>query len=76
QFRSYAETGGGTGSNNLQTGGTNTNVFVNGETFTQTSSYVTLSNSENGVAGDTIGKGEVLDLNFYTSNPTGNLGLT
>ncbi len=76
QFRSYAETGGGTGSNNLQTGGTNTNVFVNGETFTQTSSYVSLSNSENGVAGDTIGKGEVLDLNFYTSNPTGNLGLT
>ncbi|WP_234928253.1 retention module-containing protein [Aeromonas veronii] len=76
QFRSYAETGGGTGSNNLQTGGTNTNVFVNGETFTQTSSYVSLSNSENGVAGDTIGKGEVLDLNFYTSNPTGNQGLT
>ncbi|MFM5617360.1 beta strand repeat-containing protein [Aeromonas veronii] len=76
QFRSYAEIGGGTGSNNLQTGGTNTNVFVNGETFTQTSSYVSLSNSENGVAGDTIGKGEVLDLNFYTSNPTGNLGLT
>ncbi|MFM5656018.1 DUF5801 repeats-in-toxin domain-containing protein [Aeromonas veronii] len=76
QFRSYAETGGGTGSNNLQTGGTNTNVFVNGEIFTQTSSYVSLSNSENGVAGDTIGKGEVLDLNFYTSNPTGNLGLT
>ena len=76
QFRSYAETGAGTGSNNLQTGGTNTNVFVNGETFTQTGSYVTLSNSANGVAGDTIGKGEVLDLNFYTSNPTGNLGLT
>ncbi|MFM5470298.1 DUF5801 repeats-in-toxin domain-containing protein [Aeromonas veronii] len=76
QFRSYAETGAGTDSNNLQTGGTNTNVFVNGETFTQTGSYVTLSNSANGVAGDTIGKGEVLDLNFYTSNPTGNLGLT
>ncbi|WP_257496244.1 retention module-containing protein [Aeromonas allosaccharophila] len=76
QFRSYAETGGGTDSNNLQAGGTNTNVFVNGETFTQTGSYVSLSNSENGVAGDTIGKGEVLDLNFYTSNPTGNLGLT
>ncbi|MGQ4603002.1 T1SS-143 repeat domain-containing protein [Aeromonas veronii] len=76
QFRSYAETGGGTYSNNLQTGGSDTNVFVNGETFTQTGSYVTLSNSANGVAGDTIGKGEVLDLNFYTSNPTGNLGLT
>lgn len=76
QFRSYAETGGGTDSNNLQTGGSDTNVFVNGETFTQTSSYVTLSNSANGVAGDTIGNGEVMDLNFYTSNPTGNLGAT
>ncbi|MGU5887014.1 DUF5801 repeats-in-toxin domain-containing protein [Aeromonas hydrophila] len=76
QFRSYAETGSGTDSNNLQTGGTNPNVFADGETFTQTSSYVSLSNSENGVAGDTIGKGEVLDLNFYTTNPTGNLGLT
>jgi T1SS-143 domain-containing protein len=76
QFRSYAETGAGTGANNLQTGGASTTAFVNGETFTQTNSYVTLSNSANGVAGDTIGKGEVLDLNFYTTNPTGNLGVT
>jgi T1SS-143 domain-containing protein len=76
QFRSYAETGGGTGVNNLQTGGASTTAFVNGETFTQASSYVTLSNDANGVAGDTIGKGEVLDLNFYTTNPTGNLGVT
>jgi T1SS-143 domain-containing protein len=76
QFRGYAEPGAGTGGNNLQTGGANTNIFVNGELFSQASSYVTLSNTSNGVAGDTIGQGEVLDLNFYTSSPTGNLAVT
>ncbi|TNH93611.1 hypothetical protein CF136_21765 [Aeromonas hydrophila] len=71
QFRGAAEPGGGTGANNLQTGGTNTNVFANGELFTQASSWVSVSNSANGVGGDTIGKGEVLDLTFHTTNPTG-----
>ncbi|MBR7630960.1 type I secretion C-terminal target domain-containing protein [Aeromonas popoffii] len=71
QFRSAAEPGGGTGTNNLQTGGANTNIFANGELFTQTASWVSVSNSANGVAGDTIGKGEVLDLTFHTTNPTG-----
>ncbi|WP_200891464.1 retention module-containing protein [Aeromonas hydrophila] len=71
QFRGAAEPGGGTGANNLQTGGANTNVFANGELFTQASSWVSVSNSANGVGGDTIGKGEVLDLTFHTTNPTG-----
>ncbi|WP_316851818.1 DUF5801 repeats-in-toxin domain-containing protein [Aquipseudomonas alcaligenes] len=73
QFRSASEPGAGTGANNLQTGGTNTNIFVNGETFTQAASWVSVSNTANGVAGDTIGKGEVLDLSFHTTNPTGNV---
>ncbi|WP_244463611.1 retention module-containing protein [Aeromonas bestiarum] len=71
QFRGAAEPGGGTGTNNLQTGGANTSVFANGELFTQASSWVSVSNSANGVGGDTIGKGEVLDLTFHTTNPTG-----
>ncbi|HHQ4473062.1 TPA: DUF5801 repeats-in-toxin domain-containing protein [Aeromonas hydrophila] len=71
QFRGAAEPGGGSGTNNLQTGGANTNVFANGELFTQASSWVSVSNSANGVGGDTIGKGEVLDLTFHTTNPTG-----
>ncbi|WP_240485633.1 retention module-containing protein [Aeromonas bestiarum] len=71
QFRGAAEPGGGTGTNNLQTGGANTGVFANGELFTQASSWVSVSNSANGVGGDTIGKGEVLDLTFHTTNPTG-----
>ncbi|MHA6493868.1 retention module-containing protein [Pseudomonas borbori] len=76
QFRSYAEPGSGTGGNNLQAGSTNSSVFANGELFSQAASYVTVSNSANGVAGDTIGQGEVLDLNFFTSNPFGNLAIT
>lgn len=71
QFRSAAESGAGTGVDNLQTGGANTSIFVNGELFTQAASWVSVSNSANGVAGDTIGKGEVLDLTFHTSDPTG-----
>ncbi|MDX5373297.1 MAG: type I secretion C-terminal target domain-containing protein [Pseudomonadaceae bacterium] len=76
QFQSYAEPGGGTDGNNLQTGGADTNIWVPGELFTQAASYVTVTNSSNGVSGDTIQKGEVLDFDFYTSNPFGNTGLT
>ncbi|MEK1908239.1 MAG: VWA domain-containing protein, partial [Pseudomonas sp.] len=71
QFRSAAEPGGGTGGSNLQAGSSSTTVFSNGELFTQAASWVSVSNSANGVAGDTIGKGEVLDLTFHTANPTG-----
>ncbi|MFZ2321570.1 MAG: DUF5801 repeats-in-toxin domain-containing protein [Pseudomonas sp.] len=75
QFTSYKEAG-PQASDNLQAGNINTGVFTNGELITQASSYVTISNADNGVAGDTIGQGEVLDLSFYTSNPFGNLGGT
>ncbi|UUY06672.1 retention module-containing protein [Pseudomonas sp. J452] len=71
QFRSAAEPGAGTGGNNLQTGGVDTSIYVNGEQFTQAASWVSVSNTANGVGGDTIGKGEVLDLTFHTTNPTG-----
>ncbi|MCM8558382.1 beta strand repeat-containing protein [Sphingomicrobium sediminis] len=47
------------------------NVFNAGELLTQGDSYVTVSNDSNGVAGDTVGKGEVLDMTFYSSNPFG-----
>ncbi|WP_280283589.1 DUF5801 repeats-in-toxin domain-containing protein [Pseudomonas sp. BN415] len=75
QYTSYAEPGGGTDEDNLRAGTDNTSVFSQGELFSQSSSWVSVSNSDNGVGGDTLGKGEVLDLNFYTSNPKGNLGV-
>ncbi|MDH4565962.1 type I secretion C-terminal target domain-containing protein, partial [Pseudomonas sp. BN414] len=75
QYTSYAEPGGGTDGNNLRAGTSTTSTFTDGELFNQTASWVSVSNAANGVAGDTLGKGEVLDLNFYTSNPKGNLGV-
>ena len=73
QFVGFAEPGGGTGTNNLQSVGVDSNVnqYVNGELFTQASSYVSISNVANGVAGDTIQKGEVLDFDLFTYNPQG-----
>ncbi|MCY1211029.1 repeat domain protein [compost metagenome] len=75
QYTAYSEPGSGTGSNNLQAGTNDPTVFTNGELFSQAASWVSVSNQANGVGGDTIGKGEVLDLNFYTSNPFGNVGV-
>jgi T1SS-143 domain-containing protein len=75
QYTAYAEPGGGTGSENLWAGTTNPTDFSNGELFSQNASWVSVSNTANGVGGDTLGKGEVLDLNFYTSNPKGNVGV-
>ena len=48
-------------------------VFVDGELFAAADTWVSTSGSANGVAGDTMQGGEVLDLNFYASNPTGDL---
>ncbi len=78
QFIGFAETGGGTGVNNLQSVGIDTSVnnFVDGELFTQASSYVSISNVANGVAGDTIQKGEVLDFDLFTYNPQGYINQT
>ncbi|MHC5348170.1 retention module-containing protein [Metapseudomonas furukawaii] len=75
QYTSYAEPGGGTGSNNLNAGASSTSTFTDGELFSQQMSWVSVSNQANGVAGDTLGKGEVLDLNFYTADPKGFLGV-
>ncbi|WP_028629719.1 retention module-containing protein [Metapseudomonas resinovorans] len=75
QYTSYSEPGSGTDEDNLRAGTDNTSVFSQGELFSQSTSWVSVSNLDNGVGGDTLGKGEVLDLNFYTSNPKGNLGV-
>ncbi|MBB3763003.1 hypothetical protein FHS50_000026 [Sphingomicrobium lutaoense] len=58
------------GNNSLNFTGGN-NVFDPGEVMTQNDSWVSVSNDANGVAGDTVGKGEVLDMTFYSSNPFG-----
>ncbi len=78
QFTGYSEPGGGTGANNIQSlapadplgtpTGTN---YVNGELFRQAGTWVSVSNLANGVAGDTIQQGEVLDLDFFAANPFG-----
>ncbi|WP_431122490.1 DUF5801 repeats-in-toxin domain-containing protein [Variovorax paradoxus] len=78
QFTGYSEPGGGTGANNIQSlapadplgtpTGTN---YVNGELFKQAGTWVSVSNTANGTAGDTIQKGEVLDLDFFAANPFG-----
>lgn len=47
------------------------NTFTNGELITQASTWVTTSNTANGVAGDTIQKGEVLDFDLFNTNPYG-----
>jgi hypothetical protein len=73
QFTGVAEPGGGTGANNLQAVGVDgdSNTFTNGELLTQNATYVTTSNTANGVSGDTIQKGEVLDFDLFNSNPYG-----
>ncbi|WP_210246362.1 type I secretion C-terminal target domain-containing protein [Mesorhizobium sp. WSM4303] len=78
QFTGYSEPGAGTGADNLQSGSIDGNplTYVNGELITQSSSYVSISGTANGVAGDTMGKGEVIDMDFFTTNPTGFTALT
>ncbi|MEA1072707.1 DUF5801 repeats-in-toxin domain-containing protein [Sphingomonas sp. LY160] len=63
-------TGDSAGSTGTPLAGGNT-AFANGETLLSTQSYVSISNAANGVAGDTIQRGEVLDFNFYSANPGG-----
>lgn len=74
QFQGYAEPGSGTGANNLVAGGDGTFTNDQQELFTQAASWVSVSGSAAGVAGDTIQKGEVLDLDFYLTDPKGNTG--
>jgi len=85
QFTSVAEPSSGTGDNALEVtnwvpgadnpdpinGGGDT-AWNAGQLFNQTDSWVSTSNSANGVAGDTIQGGEVLDFNLVRgTNPTG-----
>jgi T1SS-143 domain-containing protein len=85
QFTSVAEPSSGTGDNNLEfsnwvpgadnpapvNGGGDT-TWNPGQLFNQTDSWVSTSNDANGVAGDTIQGGEVLDFNLVQgANPTG-----
>lgn len=83
QFTGISEPGGGTDTNNLQAlepavnlDGANGSSFVPGELFKQAATWVSVSNAANGTAGDTIQKGEVLDLDFFNTNPTGFTSLT
>ncbi|MBA1142952.1 beta strand repeat-containing protein, partial [Mesorhizobium neociceri] len=78
QFTGYAEPGSGNGVDNLQSGSIDGNplTYVNGELITQSSAFVSISGTANGVAGDTMGKGEVMDMDFFTTNPTGFTALT
>nr|WP_320049324.1 Ig-like domain-containing protein [uncultured Desulfuromonas sp.] len=73
QFTGSHETGGGSGVD-LTAGGDTT--FIDGELFAAAATWVSTSGSANGVAGDTMQAGEVLDLNFYQSDPQGYLNYT
>jgi hypothetical protein len=46
--------------------------FKEGEEFTNTQTSVTISRDANGVGGDTIGKDEVLNLQFFSTEPNAN----
>ena len=69
QFSGFAEQGSGTGANNIMAGGNN--AFVPGELFSAATSWVSVSGTATGVAGDTIQQGEVMDLDFFTASPFG-----
>lgn len=51
-------------------------AYAQGEFITGTQTWVSISNAENGVSGDTIQNGEVLTFNLYNSDPGATLGLT
>jgi hypothetical protein len=61
-------------SNSLLSTSSGDAAYNPGETIeAQDTTWVSVSNTDNGVAGDTIQKGEVLDLDFFTSNPGSNI---
>ena len=47
------------------------NAFVPGKLFSAATSWVSVSGTAAGVAGDTIQQGEVMDLDFFTASPFG-----
>ena len=66
QFSAFQKT---TGQNaqDLSAGGDTT--LSAGETISGGTGWVSISNSANGVSGDTLGKGEVLDMDFFNTSP-------
>ena len=82
QFTGEYEPGSGTGANNLKTSiggdlvftGTTTSDYSALEQIFNTDQWVSVSNQANGVGGDTIGGGEVLNFSLYDSNPAGITG--
>jgi hypothetical protein len=86
QFTGFAEPGGGAGVNNLQaipplapldtTLPIEDQTYMPGDVFKQAAAKVSVSGSAAGVASDTMQPGEVLDFDFFQSNPTGFTALT
>ena len=60
-----------TGNNGTFAAGADT-VLAAGEVISGSTTWVSVSNDSNGVAGDTMGKSEVLDMDFFTGNPGSN----
>ena len=48
-------------------------AFTEGELFEGVQTWVSISGTENGVASDTLQGGEVLDMEFYTASPEGDI---
>ena len=48
-------------------------AFAHGETFVGSQAWVSISGGANGVSSDTLQAGEVLNMDFYTASPNGNL---
>ncbi len=51
-------------------------TFNQGDFFAAADTWVSVSGSANGVAGDTLQRGEILNFNFYASDPHGHLDHT
>ncbi|MDP3674869.1 MAG: tandem-95 repeat protein [Novosphingobium sp.] len=75
QFTGNSEPGGGTGANNLManspTDAASPTTYTAGDLFTQARDFVSISGSANGVGGDTLSQGEVLDMDFFIADPKG-----
>ena len=87
QFTGFAEPGGGAGVNNLQAIpplaqldptlpiDPSNEAYTPGDVFKQKEAKVSVSGGAAGVASDILQAGEVLDFDFFTSNPTGHTAL-
>jgi len=73
QFTGDHETSGAGGVPLTATGAAgSTTAYANGDLFHAATTSVSISGSANGVGGDTLQNGEVLDMDFYTSSPGAN----